>query len=211
MVTHKDKDQKLYKSGDIYHFKCSHIYWSDEYIWESDRPLGESIKEHLKAPSPIHQHSSSTGHPFSPECFNIIHRETQGSSRNIKEAMFIQVKWHFLKKKSWEVSIATCLGQHSTRHTNATSQVIQPHPHSPTWTTPNPTSQHPLSPTKGVTCTFLGKYSNWRCLNTPQSYLTPLTSSLFSSPHFLIQQCHLGKLAKLLFSLTFLSGLMKWC
>ena len=39
----------------------------------------------------FHHHSSSTGHPLSPECFNIIHWETQGSSRNIKKAMFIRV------------------------------------------------------------------------------------------------------------------------
>ena len=53
--------------------------------------FGDSIKEHLKAPSPIHQHSISTGHPLSPDCFTIIYREAQGTSRNIKEAMFICV------------------------------------------------------------------------------------------------------------------------
>ena len=58
---------------------------------ESGRELGKRIKAHLKAPSPIQQHSSSTGHPLCPNYFNIIHRETQGSSRNIKEAMFIHV------------------------------------------------------------------------------------------------------------------------
>ena len=91
LVTPKDKDSKLHKSGVIYHFKCPHINCQDEYIGESGRALGERIKKHLKVPSPIHHHSSSTGHPLSPECFNIIHRETQGTSRNIKETMFICV------------------------------------------------------------------------------------------------------------------------
>ena len=64
---------------------------TEAYIGKSGRALGERIKEHLKAPSPIHHHSSSTGHPPSPQCFNIIHQKTQGSSRNIKEAMSICV------------------------------------------------------------------------------------------------------------------------
>ena len=91
LVTTKDKDPTLHKCGVIYHFKCPHINCPKVYIGESGRALGERIKEHLKALSPIHQHSSSTGHPLSQECFNIIHLETQGSSRNIKEAMFTHV------------------------------------------------------------------------------------------------------------------------
>ena len=91
LVTPKDKDPKLHKSGVVYHFKCPHINCSEAYIGESGRALGGRIKEHLKASSPIHHHSSSTGHPLSPECFNIIHQETQGPSRNIKETMFIHV------------------------------------------------------------------------------------------------------------------------
>ena len=91
LFTPKDKDHKLHKSGVIYHFKCPHINCPDGYIGESGRALGEMIKEHLKALSPIHQHSISMSHPLSPECFNIIQRETQGSSRNIKEAIFIHV------------------------------------------------------------------------------------------------------------------------
>ena len=91
LVRPKDKDPKLNKSGVIYHFKCPQINFPEAYIGESGRALGDRIKEHLKAPSPIHHHSSSTGHPLSPQCFNIIHQETQGPSRNIKEAMFMHV------------------------------------------------------------------------------------------------------------------------
>ena len=90
LVTPKDKDPTLNKSGVIYHFKCPNIYCPEAYIGESGRALGDRIKEHLKTPSPIHHHSSSTGHPLHPECFNIIHYETQGPSRKIMEAMFIK-------------------------------------------------------------------------------------------------------------------------
>ena len=121
------KPKVLHKSGVIYHFKYPHINCPDAYIGESIRALGERIKEHLQAPSPIHQHSSSTGHPLSPECFNIIHRETQGSSRNIKEAMFICVTDPSLNRNLGKYQL-THLGHHHTGHTNITTQSIQPHP-----------------------------------------------------------------------------------
>ena len=91
LVKTKDKDNKLQKSRVIYHFKCPNINCPEAYIGESSRAFGDRIKEHLKVPSPIHQHNSRTGHPVSPDCFNIIHREAQGTSRNINEAMFIRV------------------------------------------------------------------------------------------------------------------------
>ena len=87
----KDKDSKMQKSGVIYQFKFPHINCPEEYIGESGGTFGDRIKEHLKATSAIHQHSNSTGHPVSPDCFTIIHSESQGTSRNIKEAMFIHV------------------------------------------------------------------------------------------------------------------------
>ena len=64
---------------------------SDAYIGESGRSFGDRIKEHLKALSPVHQHSSTTGHPVHPDCFRAIDREVQGKTRTIKEAMFIRV------------------------------------------------------------------------------------------------------------------------
>ena len=85
----KDKDPKTHKSGIIYHYKCPHINFPDAYIGESGRDLGDRVKEHLKAPSPIHQHSTTTGHPLDLDLFNIIHKEVHSHSRTIKEAMFI--------------------------------------------------------------------------------------------------------------------------
>ena len=87
----KDKDPKLTKSGIIYRYQCPNINSTEQYIGESGRSLGDRYKEHLRAPSPIHMHTSTTGHPVSPDCFTIVDRESQGLTRNIKEAMYIKV------------------------------------------------------------------------------------------------------------------------
>ena len=89
LMAPKDKDTKLQKSGVIYQYKCLTINCPEEYIGEAGRVFGDRLKEHLRAPSPTHQHTSSTGHPISPDCFNIIHKEAQGTTRHIKEVMYI--------------------------------------------------------------------------------------------------------------------------
>ena len=61
-----DKDPKLSKSGIIYRYRCPHINCTDQYIGESGRTLGDRDKEHLKAPSPIHLHTYTSGNPVSP-------------------------------------------------------------------------------------------------------------------------------------------------
>ena len=62
----------------------------EEYIGETGRAFGDRFKEQLRAPCPIHQHTSSAGHPINSDCFSIVHREAQGTTRNIKQAMFIR-------------------------------------------------------------------------------------------------------------------------
>ena len=47
----------------IYWYQCGDLGCDDEYIGETSRTFGERYKEHLKAPSAIHHHSSQTGHP----------------------------------------------------------------------------------------------------------------------------------------------------
>ena len=84
----KEKDLKTHKSGIIYHYKCLHINFPNAYIEKSGRALADTVKEHLKAP-PIHQHSTTTGHPLDPDLFNIIHKDVHSHSRTIKKAMFI--------------------------------------------------------------------------------------------------------------------------
>ena len=85
----KDKDPKNNQTGIIYHYQCPQINGPSAYIGESGRSLGERVKEHFKAPSPIHLHSSTTGCPMDPEQFNTVHKEVNSYSRTIKEAMFI--------------------------------------------------------------------------------------------------------------------------
>ena len=86
----KDSDNKLQNSGVIYRFKCPHINCPGEYIGESGKSFEDRLNNHLSTPSPIHQHSHSTG-PSKPTCFIIVDRESQGVIRNIKEAMYIHV------------------------------------------------------------------------------------------------------------------------
>ena len=51
------------KSGAIYWFQCGDLTCNNEYIGETSRTFNERFKEHLRDPSPIHHHSSNTGHP----------------------------------------------------------------------------------------------------------------------------------------------------
>ena len=91
LVNPKDKGPKIQKSGIIYHYKCPHINCPEAYKGESGRALGERVKEHLNAPSPIFHHSTTTGHPLDSDNFNTIHKEVHSHSRTIKEAMCICV------------------------------------------------------------------------------------------------------------------------
>ena len=84
------KGTKLQKSGVIYKYKCLTINCLEEYIGETGRAFWDRLKEHLRAPSPIPHHTSSIGYPISPDSFGIVHREVQGTIRNIKEAMYIR-------------------------------------------------------------------------------------------------------------------------
>ena len=91
LVSPNDKDPMVSKSGAIYWFQCGDLSCDDEYIGKTSRTFGERYKEHLKDPSPIHQHSNHTGHPTSHNNFQIIGREGHGLARNIKESILIRV------------------------------------------------------------------------------------------------------------------------
>ena len=75
VVSPKDKDAMVSKSGAIYWFQCGDLSCDDEYIGETSRTFDERYKEHLKDPSPLHQHSNHTGHTTSQNNFQIIGRE----------------------------------------------------------------------------------------------------------------------------------------
>ena len=94
----KDKDHITNKSGIIYRFKCDSLECDEEYIGETARTFGERLKEHLKAPFPIYDHSNTTGHTTTIKYFSIVGREELNLSRLIKESMFIRVNNPSLNK-----------------------------------------------------------------------------------------------------------------
>ena len=75
----------------MYRFKCYRLECDEEYIGETARTFGETFKEHLKAPSPIYEHSNITGHSTTLDNFSIVGREEQNFSRLIKGSMFLRV------------------------------------------------------------------------------------------------------------------------
>ena len=138
---------KLTKSGVIYRYKCPNINCTKQCIGESGRTLGDRYKECLKAPSPIHLHTSSTGHPVSPECFSIMDRESHGLARNIKEAMYIRVNDPSLNRNLGKFQLPHVWDQvlkdtHSLHLKLCKSPPPLRHPFPP-WTLPTtPSTQH---------------------------------------------------------------------
>ena len=53
--------------------------------------FSERSKEHLKEPSPRHNHGNITGHTTTQGNFQIIGREDHGIARTIKESIYIRV------------------------------------------------------------------------------------------------------------------------
>ena len=74
LMAPKDKDQILKRSGVIYRYKCDRVDCDHEYIRESARNFEERFKEHLKAPSPIHDHINTSGHSVTIDNFSILGR-----------------------------------------------------------------------------------------------------------------------------------------
>ena len=98
LVAPKDKDHLTKKSGIIYRYKCNRLECDEEYIGETARTFEERYKEHLKAPSPIYDHSNNIGHNITLNNISIVGREEQNLSRLIKESMFIRVNNPSLNK-----------------------------------------------------------------------------------------------------------------
>ena len=91
LVHPKDKDTILQKSGVIYRYKCGRVDCEEEYIGESGRTFAEKLREHIRAPLPIHDHFNTTDHGLSLDNFSIVGREDQSIARAIKEAILIRV------------------------------------------------------------------------------------------------------------------------
>ena len=91
LMAPKDKDPINSKSGVIYRYQCKEQGCGEEYIGESGRTFAERFKEHHKSPSPIFDHSNTSGHQININKFTIIGREDQSLIRAIKEAILIRV------------------------------------------------------------------------------------------------------------------------
>ena len=66
--------------------------WIVMSILESQQEiLKRGFKEHLKTPSPIHDHLNISGHDVTIDNFFILGREDQNLMRTIKEALYIRV------------------------------------------------------------------------------------------------------------------------
>ena len=117
----KDKDPTSNQTGIIYKYQCPHINCPSSYTGESGRSLGERVKEHFKAPSPIHLHSTTTGHPMDPNQFSVVHKEVNMQSRTIKEAMFICIQ-DPPKQELGQVPTVAHMGSTSTSFPNIPAQ-----------------------------------------------------------------------------------------
>ena len=91
LMAPKDKDPITNKSGVIYSYKCSQHGCNEENIGESARNFAERFKEHQKAPYPIFDHCSTSGHSININNFTIVGRDDQNLTRAINEALFIRV------------------------------------------------------------------------------------------------------------------------
>ena len=184
----KDKDPKTNQTGIIYHYQCPHLTCSSAYIGKSGRSLGERLKEHFKAPSPIHHHSTTTGHPMDPNQFNIVHKEVNSHSRTIKEAMFIHIQDPTLNRNLGKYQLL-----HIWDHLLQASPTLQPSPATiqpPHQLLNIPPTGSPLIYTPLLLPIMAGghilSFSQWQVhtfvLNTPSPYLQQV-----------LQQHHLGK------------------
>ena len=84
----KDEDTIMKKSGVIYRYKCNRVECDEEYTGESARNLAERFKEHLKTPSPIHNHFVISGHNVTIDNFEIVGRESQNLLRTIRGSVY---------------------------------------------------------------------------------------------------------------------------
>ena len=131
LVSPKGKDPMVSQSGAIYWFQCGDLGCDDEHIGETSRTFAERYKEHLKDPSPIHQHSNHTGHPTSHNNFQIIGKEEYSIDRNIKESIFIRVNnsppnrniGKFNLPHIWDRVFLKTPGLNSKRHAHAVGHI----------------------------------------------------------------------------------------
>ena len=164
-----------------------HINCPSAYIGESGRSLGEKVKEHSKAPSPIHHYSATTGYPMDPDQFNIVHKKLTaipGPSRRPCSPMCRTPP----STETWENTSCCTYGTTSSRHLplfSTSPQTSQPHQqilNTPPFWFPHLFTHSSHCPLwQGAQTFSYGKY--------------PCMSQLPPSPYLqqVLQQHHLGK------------------
>ena len=105
IVKPKDQDPIDEKGGAIYMYRCGALVCDEEYIGKTSRTLGGRYKEHLKEPSPIHVHSTQTGHNTTPDNFSIIGRKDHGLASTIKESIYSRIKYPTLNRNFGKYNI----------------------------------------------------------------------------------------------------------
>ena len=103
----KDRDTILQKGGVIHQFRCGRVNCEKEYIRESSRTFAERFREHMKAPSLIHDKYNITGHEMYLVNLSIVGREDQNIARTIKEAILYKAKWPIPQQKHWQIPATT--------------------------------------------------------------------------------------------------------
>ena len=102
----KNKYSITNRGGVTYRYECGYPGCRMEYTGETGWAFGDRYKEHLRALSPIYDHTSITGHSIQLYNFSIVDRESQGIARTIKEAMFIRVNDLPLSRKLCKYQLA---------------------------------------------------------------------------------------------------------
>ena len=72
--------------------------------------LGKRFKEHLKAPSPIHDHSNTLGHTTTLDNFKVVGREEQNLSRLIKRIHVHKSQWSIPQQEHRQIPSASYVG-----------------------------------------------------------------------------------------------------
>ena len=72
---------------------CDRVECDEEYIGDSSRNFGEKFKEHQKAPSPIFDHYTITGHNIKLENFSKVGKEDQNLKESHKGSYVHQSQW----------------------------------------------------------------------------------------------------------------------
>ena len=124
-VTPKDKDKITQKwchlPLQVPHINCPDAYRIRQGTGRRDQ--GTSLDPFFNSPAQQFHRTSTK--------LRMFQHYTQGNTRFCQEHQGSNVymcQLPLFKQKPWEISIATCLGQHVTGHTSVTMQAIQLHP-----------------------------------------------------------------------------------